>query len=112
MVTNQFSRWAPIGFFLASLAAGLSGCGPSPQAEQPPAQKPTGPAHAAPGAGHEEAGGRTLFDGESLNGWRPADFFGSGKVHVKDGVLVMERGKLMTGIFYTRNDFPKMDYEV
>ena len=71
------------------------------QAEEPPA-KPADP----------EAGWKPLFDGKSMTGWKPADFFGAGKTHVKDGVIVMEKGKIMTGVTYTRGDFPKMDYEV
>ena len=54
----------------------------------------------------------SLFDGKSLAGWKEADFYGAGKVQVKDGVIRMEKGKLMTGITYIKGDFPKMDYEV
>jgi len=58
-------------------------------------------------------GWKKLFDGKSLAGWKSADFGGGeGKVHVKDGALVMEQGKQMTGATYTRGDFPRMDYEV
>src|SRR5207253_5326713 len=39
-------------------------------------------------------------------------FVGSGKVEVKDGAVVLDKGKHMTGITSTRGDFPKMDYEV
>ena len=35
-----------------------------------------------------------------------------GKVFVQDGAIVMDKGKQMTGITYTRGDFPKMHYEV
>jgi hypothetical protein len=58
------------------------------------------------------AGWKKLFDGKTLAGWKATDFFGAGKVHVKDGALVMEKGKLMTGVTYARGDFPKIDYEV
>jgi len=54
----------------------------------------------------------SLFDGKTLDGWVSSDFFGPGKVHVKDGAIVMEKGKIMTGITYNRTDFPKMDYKV
>src|SRR5262245_19591282 len=60
----------------------------------------------------DEAGWRKLFDGKSLDGWKAADFTGAGKVHVKDGVVVMEKGTKMTGITYAGKDFPKIDYEV
>jgi hypothetical protein len=57
-------------------------------------------------------GWRKLFDGKSLTGWKTGIFGDDGKTHVKDGAIVMEKGKLMTGVRYARGDFPKMDYEV
>jgi hypothetical protein len=60
----------------------------------------------------DEAGWKKLFDGKSLDGWKAADFAGAGKVHVKDGAVVMEQGKKMTGVTYAGKDFPKIDYEV
>ena len=65
-----------------------------------------------PGAGKDEAGWKSLFDGMSLEGWKTAKFLLSGKVHVKDGAIVMETGDPMTGATYDRADFPKIDYEV
>ena len=59
----------------------------------------------------DDAGWKEVFDGKSLDGWKASDFYGAGKVHVEDGALVMDRGKIMTGATYTRGDFPKMDYE-
>ena len=55
---------------------------------------------------------KTLFDGKSLAGWKSAEYIGGGKVLLKDGALVMEKGAYMTGAVYTRGDFPKIDYEV
>lgn len=55
---------------------------------------------------------KKLFDGKTLANWKSTDFGDEGKVHVKDGVLVLEKGKKMTGITYAGKDFPKMDYEV
>jgi len=55
---------------------------------------------------------KSLFDGKSLDGWKAADYFGAGSVRVKDGLIVVEKGQIMTGVVYARNDFPKMDYEV
>lgn len=55
---------------------------------------------------------KELFDGKTLDGWKAADYIGAGKLHVKDGNLVMDKGKSMTGCVYTRKDFPKSDYEV
>ncbi len=55
---------------------------------------------------------RSLFDGKSLDGWQPTDFFKPGKVLVRDGAIVMEKGRQMTGVTYARKDFPRLDYEV
>ena len=60
----------------------------------------------------DAAGWKDLWDGKSLDGWKECDFYAPGKVHVEDGALVMDKGKHMTGVVYTRGDFPKMDYEV
>src|SRR5262245_44835995 len=55
---------------------------------------------------------KTLFDGKSMDGWKSAEYIGGGKVHLKDGAIVMEKGERMTGATYKGKDFPKMDYEV
>jgi hypothetical protein len=69
-------------------------------------------AAAEPPAPPKEPAWKSLFDGKSLEGWKASEFFGAGKVQVKDGVILMEQGKIMTGVTYTKGDFPKMDYEV
>lgn len=53
----------------------------------------------------------SLFDGKTLQGWKTPQFGGEGKVYVKDGAIVMERGDAMTGITWTGN-VPTMDYEL
>jgi hypothetical protein len=60
----------------------------------------------------DKARWKTLFDGKSLDGWKSAGYLGSGKIQVKDGAVVLDKGDRMTGITYQRGDFPKMDYEV
>jgi hypothetical protein len=57
-------------------------------------------------------GWKPLFDDKSLAGWKACDFTGAGKVNVRDGAIVMDRGTPMTGCSYTKDDFPKLDYEV
>lgn len=110
---NQRTGWMVICcLWMAPLGVGLSGCGSSGPPEQLPAKAQATASDTSPGRGKDEAGWKLLFDGQSLNGWKPADFFKPGKVHVKDGVIVMERGTVMTGVTYTRGDFPTMDYEV
>jgi hypothetical protein len=91
-----------IVFLALVLALGL------PLAAGQPAQRG---GKAAPGAARAPVGGKSLFDGRTLAGWKNADFHGRGKVYVKDGAVVMEAGNDMTGITYTRGDFPKTDYE-
>jgi len=59
----------------------------------------------------DKAEWKSLFDGKSLEGWKATDFLNAGKVSVKDGLVLMEAGKPMTGITYAGSDFPKMDYE-
>jgi len=61
-----------------------------------------------------QEGWKNLFDGKSLNGWRLAQqgaYAKHGRVHVDKGRLVLEKGKLQTGIAWTRA-FPTTDYEV
>src|SRR4051812_8757085 len=53
---------------------------------------------------------KTLFDGKTLAGWKSADLGGDGAVTVRDGALILSRGKPMTGLVYTRGDFPKTGY--
>jgi len=55
---------------------------------------------------------KKLFDGKSLDGWKASFTDNSGKVFVKDGVIVLEKGMKMTGVTYAGKDFPKTDYEV
>jgi hypothetical protein len=55
---------------------------------------------------------KSLFDGKTLEGWRSSFKEYTGKVHVKEGALTLEKGMKMTGITYTGKDFPKENYEV
>jgi hypothetical protein len=60
----------------------------------------------------DAAGWKNLFDGKALGAWKSADFHKPGKVLVRDGAMVMEKGNPMTGVTYGGGDFPKSDYEV
>lgn len=51
-----------------------------------------------------------LFDGQSLKGWKETPFSGRGSVEVKDGIIVIGKGRL-TGITWT-GEFPKSGYEI
>ncbi len=59
-----------------------------------------------------KTGKRALFDGKTLDGWKPAPFFKPGAVKVDGGAIVLETGKPMTGLTSTREDLPKVDYEL
>lgn len=54
-----------------------------------------------------------LFDGVSLDGWKVTDFAGHGAVEVKNGLLVLEMGAMLTGVNLLKtNDIPCWDYEL
>ena len=55
---------------------------------------------------------RPLFDGETLTGWIPTDFSGAGEVTVQDGLIHLNTGKPMTGITTSRDDLPRINYEI
>jgi hypothetical protein len=66
-------------------------------------------------AGADQAGTtkpRVLFDGKSLDGWKPTPFHMAGGVKVEDGAIVIGAGDPMSGVTTTRNDLPKTDYEL
>src|SRR5438105_13006678 len=65
-----------------------------------------------PPAGKDKPAAKPLFDGKSLAGWKAAGFRDAGKVAVKDGAIVIEKGATMSGVAYTGGNFPKVDYEV
>jgi len=57
---------------------------------------------------------KSLFDGKKLGRWEVAtrfDFINHGEVTVKDGNLVLGKGRPGTAIRWT-GDFPTMDYEI
>jgi hypothetical protein len=57
---------------------------------------------------------KPLFDGKSLNGWKIASenaYQEPGKVEVKEGVIVLPKGRISTGVV-AAGDFPTMNYEV
>src|SRR5688572_30501203 len=60
----------------------------------------------------KDAGWKKLFDGKTMKNWKSSDYVGGGKVYVKDGAIVVEKGNRMTGVTYAAKDFPKTNYEV
>jgi len=53
----------------------------------------------------------SLFDGESLKGWKATQFGGEGEVYVEDETIFMEFGSSMTGLTATQT-LPRDNYEV
>lgn len=93
---------------------------PATQRQEPAAPPPVAPAETTvvlpPGASQPPApfegeGWQTMFDGESLKGWRETPFGGHGEVLCQSGVIVLSMGDPFTGINFT-NDFPTMNYEI
>lgn len=60
----------------------------------------------------KESAWKSLFDGKSLKNWKSSDFGGEGEVSVREGKIVMAQGSEMTGITWTGESLPKMNYEV
>lgn len=64
-----------------------------------------------PSATTEKQGWRLLFDGDSLDGWKPSEFGGQSEVYVEDGVITLDFGSPLNGITYA-GEFPTTDYEL
>lgn len=62
------------------------------------------------GAGDDPPKPMALFDGKTLDGWRPTKGSPPEAVRVADGVITLATGSPMTGITSTRGDLPKIDY--
>ncbi len=86
---------------------------PAPAAAAAPAESKTvlPPTAATLPAPFEGEGWQSLFDGQTLVGWRETDFAGHGEVQWQSGAIILNMGDPFTGINYT-NDFPKMNYEI
>jgi hypothetical protein len=68
-------------------------------------------AAAKPSMPFEGEGWQSLFDGETLKGWRETDFAGHGQVECRSGLILFNMGDPFTGLNFT-NEFPEMNYEV
>ena len=58
----------------------------------------------------QEPAWQSMFDGQSLKGWKETPFTSKGVVKVQDGCIVIGKG-YMTGVTYT-GTLPKTNYEV
>jgi hypothetical protein len=82
-----------------------------PIAERPPFKDVLEAAAAKPSAPFEGEGWTSLFDGKTLNGWKPTDFAGHGDVECQLGMIIFEMGDPFTGLNWT-GSVPRMNYEV
>lgn len=102
-------------------AAAPPAVAPAPSVPTPPAPDPLPVKAAAPRAEFPfqeipewpDGDWQSLFDGQSLAGWRATEFAGAGEVGVEQGQMVLRMGAMLTGVNLTRtNDLPTMDYEL
>lgn len=97
------------------VAAALAVMGVPLRGQDKPAAQPAASTEDAvhPAPPHKDAQHewKPLFDGKSLEGWKPTEFGGQGEVEVVDGRIVLGFGSSLTGITYQR-EFPKCDYEI
>jgi hypothetical protein len=84
---------------------------PASPSQQSSAETALPPGAAAPPAPFEGEGWQSMFDGQSLSGWRETQFAGRGEVQCRPGVILLNMGEPFTGIIWT-NEFPKLNYEV
>ncbi len=75
-------------------------------ADPPPAAPIKAPEKAA-----EKDAGKPIFDGKTLNGWKPTAFAGAGEVTVNDGQMILPAGEPLTGVNYN-GPTPKQNYEI
>jgi hypothetical protein len=87
----------------------LALCLPFVLAAALPAEEPKPSAEPAA----EKVKWESLFDGNTLEGWKSTDFGGQGEVEVKDGLIILNAGQPLTGITWQKGDkLPKDNYEI
>jgi len=105
---SVYRAWAPLDPFGVSTTGATTGALRNMRVRRlPGAVEPRGE---APKAGKWQS----LFDGKSLRGWRVVSegrYARHGKVHIKNGQLVLQAGPDFTGIAWAR-EFPDIDYEI
>src|SRR4051812_34950424 len=91
----------------------LAGCNDSKDKSASEKPKPT-PAEktAQPYGKPAELQWTSLFDGKALGKWSSANFGGEGEVKVENGAIMLPAGVTLTGVTYTGDDYPKMNYEI
>src|SRR5947209_5113876 len=67
---------------------------------------------AADRASADSAGQRMLFDGKTMGAWKVSDFEGAGDPHVEEGALVLPFGERLSGVKWTGEALPRINYEI
>jgi hypothetical protein len=104
-MSHLTNRRTHLVVLLVALGGGLT-------AAELPAQEKKDEQPAAPK--QDEKNVLTLFNGKNLDGWKVADqndFEKHGKVEVKNGMLLLQKGNPMTGIAY-QGEPPRNNYEI
>ncbi len=101
VLAETFARRSFIDIAARSIAAGcvgryiLSTAALSQDAGEPPAGKAA-----------------NLFQSDSLDGWKPTDFFRPGEVTIREGVVTLGKGSPMTGVTYARKSLAFRNFEL
>lgn len=54
----------------------------------------------------------SLFKGDSLEGWKPTDFFRPGEIQVRDGIVTLGQGNPMTGVTVARKEIRIKNFDL
>lgn len=103
-------------FHVMAMAA-IGGLAVSCNQKKPPQTQPAAqPSNKLATTPHEEktlpGGTVELFDGKTLNGWKPADFAGHAEPKVKDGAIILPAGITLTGVTYAKKPPFLINYEI
>lgn len=84
----------------------------APAAESPAEKTQAKTQDKQPKGKKDKDGWRQLLPGKKLGAWQVTDYGGQGDVAWDGKQLVLEAGNPMTGINYTKKDFPTENYEI
>lgn len=84
----------------------------APTTTAPPKSTQSSPPKLAPVSSAPDLKWQRLFDGLTLGHWKSVEFGGEGEVTVDDGSIVMQRGSEISGIRWTGDPLPKVNYEI
>jgi hypothetical protein len=114
IIAGALAAWISAGCASTKPAPARLTAGAAPTAPAAPVAVPPAP-QAQPSLGPPvllvDEQWTSLFDGRTLEGWKPTPFAGAGEVEVKDGRIVASMGAALTGVNFT-NQIPKVNYEV